>query len=67
MTSQTGNKPLQYAYCTTFREINSTRVFFFKDYAENKAGRLVPDLLFFFKKASYELKASGMYPSFNIF
>ena len=32
--------------------------FFFKTHAENEAGRLVPDLFVFFKKASYEVKAS---------
>ena len=26
-------------------------IFFFKNYAENKAGRLVPDLSLFFKKS----------------
>ena len=26
-------------------------IFFFKNYAENEAGRLVPDLFLFFKKA----------------
>ena len=31
--------------------INRTReIFFFKSYAENEAGRLVPDLFLFFKK-----------------
>ena len=38
----------------------------FKYYAENGAGQLVPDLLFFFEKALYELKASGLLLSFNI-
>ena len=32
-----------------------------------KSGRLVPDLNFFFKKALYEIKASGLQISFNIF
>ena len=31
--------------------IEYKEIFFFKDYAENKAGRLVPDLLLFLKKA----------------
>ena len=39
----------------------------FKNYAENETGRLVPDLFLFFKKAKYEVKASGLQLSFNIF
>ena len=30
--------------------IEYIKKFFFKNYAENKAGRLVPDLFFFLKK-----------------
>ena len=33
-------------------------IFFFKKHAENKAGKLVPDLFLSFKKASYEVKTS---------
>ena len=40
--------------------------FFFKNYAENEAGRLVPDLFLFFKKSFYEVKANGLQLSFNI-
>ena len=40
---------------------------FFKNHAENEAGRLVPDLLLFFKKGLYEVKASGLRLNFNIF
>ena len=36
--------------------IEYKEIFFFKDYAENKAGRLVPDLLLFFKKLNMRLK-----------
>ena len=43
------------------------RLFFFKDHAKNEAGRLVPDLFLFFKKALHEIKASGLQLSFNIF
>ena len=43
------------------------RYFFFKNHAENEAGRLVPDLFLFLKKPLYEVKASGMQLSFNIF
>ena len=42
-------------------------IFFFKNNAENEAGRLVPDLFLFFKKALYEVKASGLQLSFNHF
>ena len=33
---------------------------FFKNHAENKARTLAPDLLLNFKKALYEVKASGI-------
>ena len=42
-------------------------MFLFRNHAENEAGRLVPDLFLFFKKALYELKASGLQLSFNQF
>ena len=35
--------------------------------AENQAGRLVPDLFLFFKKALFEIKASNQHLSFNIY
>ena len=39
--------------------IGDTReIFFFKNHAEDEAGRPVPDLFLFFKKALYEIKAS---------
>ena len=40
-----------------------TEIFFFRNHAENVAGRLVLGL---FKKALYEVKASGLQLSFNI-
>ena len=40
---------------------------FFKNHAENETGRLVLDLFLFLKKALYEVKASGLQLSFNIF
>ena len=40
---------------------------FVKNHEENESGRLVPDLLLFFKKALYDVKASGLQLSFNIF
>ena len=43
------------------------RNIFFNNHAENEAGRLVPDLFLFFKKALYEVKASSLQLSFNTF
>ena len=34
-------------------------MFIFKNHAENETGRLVPDISLFFRKALYEVKASG--------
>ena len=42
-------------------------MFFFKNHAENEAGRIVPDLIFCSGKALYEVKASDLQLSFNIF
>ena len=42
-------------------------MFFFKNHAENEAGRLVPHLFLFFEKALYEVKANGLELSFSIF
>ena len=42
-------------------------MFFFVNHAENKAGRIVPGLFLFFKKAVYEVQASGLQLGFNIF
>ena len=39
---------------------HNKRNIFFENYEENEAGRLVPDLFLFFKKALYEVKASGL-------
>ena len=33
--------------------------FFFKNHTEKEAGRLVPDLFLFLKKALYEVKTNG--------
>ena len=38
---------------------------FFKIYAENEAGKLVPDQFLFFEKALYQVKASGLQLDFN--
>ena len=40
---------------------------FFKNQAENEAGRLVPDHYLFLKKPSNEAKASGLQLTFNIY
>ena len=45
---------------------HNTEIFFFKNYAENKEGSLVPDLCLVLKKASYEVNASGIEPTFYI-
>ena len=39
---------------------------FFKNYAGNEAGRIVPGFSLFFKKALYKVKASGQRLSFSI-
>ena len=41
--------------------------FFFKNHAENEAGRLFLDIFLFLKKALYEVKASGLQLNLNIF
>ena len=45
----------------------TTEIFFLKNHAENKAGRLVPDLFLLFKTILYEVKANGLQLSFNHF
>ena len=42
-------------------------IFFFKNYAENGAVRLVLDHFLFFKKALYWVKVSGLQFDFTIF
>ena len=44
----------------------SSKIFFFKNHAENEAGRLAPDLFLLFNKALHEAKASGLQLSFTI-
>ena len=43
------------------------RNFFFKNHAKNEAGRLVPELFLFLKKALLKIKKSGRHFSFNTF
>ena len=40
--------------------IEYNKISFFKNHAENESGRLVLGLFLFFKKALYEVKASGL-------
>ena len=47
--------------------VKTRDIFFIKNYAENEAGRIVPDLFLFFKKALYEVKASSLELIFNYF
>ena len=48
--------------------LNITReIFPFKNHAENEAGRLVPDFVLLFNKASYEVKTRGLQLCFNMF
>ena len=42
-------------------------IFYFKNHAENEAGRLVSDIFLFFQKALYKVKASGFHVGFTIF
>ena len=48
-------------------EYDKRTIFFFKNHAENEAGRLVPELFIFLKKALYEVKTSAVQLSFNYF
>ena len=47
-------------------DYTTREIFLFKNHVENNAGRLVPDLILFFKYDLYEVKASGLQLSFNI-
>ena len=38
-----------------------------KNHTENKVGRVVPDVFLFFIKVLYEVKASDLQFSFNVF
>ena len=42
-------------------------MFVFKNHAENEAGKLVPDGFLFFRKALYQVKASGLQIDFTVF
>ena len=47
-------------------EYNKKKIFF-KNHAKNESGKLVPDLFLFFRNTLYEVKASGLQLSFNLF
>ena len=47
--------------------IESKKIFFFRNHAENEVGRLVSDLFSFFEKTLYEVKANDPKLSFSIF
>ena len=73
------NNRSQYTYCPIYRRKENQRmkfghlieiirkILFFKNHAENEAGRLVPDRFLFLKKAFYEVNTSDLQLSFNIF
>ena len=46
---------------------NNKRYISLQNHAENETGRLVPDLSLAFRKALYEVKASGLQLGVNIF
>ena len=48
------------------KKYNKTNIFC-KNHAETEAGRQVPDFFLFLEKVLYEIKASGLQLSFNIF
>ena len=48
------------------KEYNKINIFLQKS-CENEAGRLVPDLVLFFKKVLFEVIVSGLQLSFNQF
>ena len=59
-----GNQTLKFGQVI---EYITREIFFFKNYTENVAGRLVLDLFLFFKKALYAVKPNGLQLSFNHF
>ena len=51
-----GNQTIKFGQLTE----NNETIFFFKNHAENEAGRLAQDLFLFIKKALYEVVANGL-------
>ena len=58
-----GNETMKFDQVIVYRN----RKVFFKNNTENEARRLLPDIILFFTKALYKLKAIGLQLSFNIF
>ena len=54
---------MKFGQLIEYNKINNS----LKNHVKNEVGRLVPDLFFLFQKALYEVKASGLQLSFNIF
>ena len=46
---------------------SNKRNIFLQNYVQIEAARLVPDFIFFLKKALFEVRASALRLSFNIF
>ena len=58
-----GNQTVKFGLLIEYNKIK----FFFENYGKNEEGTLVPDLFLFFEKAVYEVKASGLQLSFDVF
>ena len=54
---------MKFGQLIEYNKINNS----LKNHVKNEVGRLVPDLFFLFQKALYEVTASGLQLSFNIF
>ena len=71
MTSQSGQQTITIHMLSNISRSKSNQATkfgkFFESHAENEAAKLVPDVFFFFNKALFEIKSSGLQPSFNIF
>ena len=53
---------MKFGQLIEYKKIN---IFLPKNHVQNEAGRLVPDLILFFKKALYEVIANGLQIIFN--
>ena len=51
ISQSNGNQTIKFGQLIEHNKKNFAEKFFFKNYAENEARRLVPDLFLFFKKA----------------
>ena len=58
-----GNQTLKFGQLIEYPKKN----IFLRNYAENKAGKLVPDCFLFFNKTSNQVKAIGLQLNFSIF